>query len=338
MARLPQNSGVRWRTICPCLRAMADSCAAGLCRRSGCQSRPARCHPPGIAGLQTQYAEDSGIKSLKIRHNNVLGYFIEVTAQHAVCCRQGPTPISTPGRWPVPCASSPPNWRTSSSALRGRRPRTGHGTGDLRGTFHPRGRPARPARRHRGRHRRHRRGIVAGGTCRDQPLVRPKVDSSNAFAIRAGRTRSLRPCSATGPNPISSPMTVSFRETAAGSGHHRAQHGGQVHLPPPERADRCSGADGLFRAGDSAHVGVVDRLFSRVGAADDLGRGRSTSWWKWSRRRRSSNQGTDRSLRHLDEIGRGTATSTVFPLPGPPSRRCMTSPAAARSLPRIITN
>ena len=36
-----------------------------------------------IAGLQTQYAEDSGIKSLKIRHNNVLGYFIEVTAQHA---------------------------------------------------------------------------------------------------------------------------------------------------------------------------------------------------------------------------------------------------------------
>ena len=36
-----------------------------------------------IAGLQTQYAEDSGIKSLKVKHNNVLGYFIEVTAQHA---------------------------------------------------------------------------------------------------------------------------------------------------------------------------------------------------------------------------------------------------------------
>ncbi len=33
-----------------------------------------------IAGLQLQYAEETGIKSLKIKHNNVLGYFIEVTA------------------------------------------------------------------------------------------------------------------------------------------------------------------------------------------------------------------------------------------------------------------
>ncbi|HEY0441946.1 MAG TPA: DNA mismatch repair protein MutS, partial [Xanthobacteraceae bacterium] len=36
-----------------------------------------------IASLQAGYAEESGVKSLKIRHNNVLGYFIEVTAQHA---------------------------------------------------------------------------------------------------------------------------------------------------------------------------------------------------------------------------------------------------------------
>ena len=37
----------------------------------------------GIAGLQLQYAEETGIKSLKIKHNNVLGYFIEVTAGNA---------------------------------------------------------------------------------------------------------------------------------------------------------------------------------------------------------------------------------------------------------------
>jgi DNA mismatch repair ATPase MutS len=35
-----------------------------------------------IAGLQARYADDSGIKSLKIKHNNVLGYFVDVTAQH----------------------------------------------------------------------------------------------------------------------------------------------------------------------------------------------------------------------------------------------------------------
>src|SRR4029079_13168494 len=35
-----------------------------------------------IAALQTRYAEDTGIRVLKIKHNNVLGYFVEVTAQH----------------------------------------------------------------------------------------------------------------------------------------------------------------------------------------------------------------------------------------------------------------
>ena len=36
-----------------------------------------------IAGLQTRYADATGIKSLKVRHNNVLGYFVEVTATNA---------------------------------------------------------------------------------------------------------------------------------------------------------------------------------------------------------------------------------------------------------------
>src|SRR5205807_759805 len=35
-----------------------------------------------VAGLQARYAEETGVRSLKIRHNNILGYFIEVTAQH----------------------------------------------------------------------------------------------------------------------------------------------------------------------------------------------------------------------------------------------------------------
>ena len=58
----------------------------------------------------------------------------------------------------------------------------------------------------------------------------------------------------------------------------------------------------------SARIGVVDRLFSRVGAADDLARGRSTFMVEMVETAAILNQATKRSLVILDEIGRGTAT------------------------------
>jgi DNA mismatch repair protein MutS len=89
----------------------------------------------------------------------------------------------------------------------------------------------------------------------------------------------------------------------------RPQHGRQVDLPAPERADRHAGADGQLRAGRSgAHIGVVDRLFSRVGAADDLARGRSTFMVEMVETAAILNQAGPRALVILDEIGRGTAT------------------------------
>jgi DNA mismatch repair protein MutS len=57
-----------------------------------------------------------------------------------------------------------------------------------------------------------------------------------------------------------------------------------------------------------AHIGVVDRLFSRVGAADDLARGRSTFMVEMVETAAILNQASPRSLVILDEIGRGTAT------------------------------
>jgi len=57
-----------------------------------------------------------------------------------------------------------------------------------------------------------------------------------------------------------------------------------------------------------AHIGVIDRLFSRVGAADDLARGRSTFMVEMVETAIILNQATPRSLVILDEIGRGTAT------------------------------
>jgi DNA mismatch repair protein MutS len=65
---------------------------------------------------------------------------------------------------------------------------------------------------------------------------------------------------------------------------------------------------GSFVPAKSAHVGVVDRLFSRVGAADDLARGRSTFMVEMVETAAILNQAGPRSLVILDEIGRGTAT------------------------------
>jgi len=65
---------------------------------------------------------------------------------------------------------------------------------------------------------------------------------------------------------------------------------------------------GSFVPAEAAHLGVVDRLFSRVGAADDLARGRSTFMVEMVETAAILNQATERSLVILDEIGRGTAT------------------------------
>jgi DNA mismatch repair protein MutS len=65
---------------------------------------------------------------------------------------------------------------------------------------------------------------------------------------------------------------------------------------------------GAFVPARDAHLGAVDRLFSRVGAADDLARGRSTFMVEMVETAAILNQATHRSLVILDEIGRGTAT------------------------------
>ena len=65
---------------------------------------------------------------------------------------------------------------------------------------------------------------------------------------------------------------------------------------------------GSFVPADSAHIGVIDRLFSRVGAADDIARGQSTFMVEMVETSLILSQATNRSFVILDEIGRGTAT------------------------------
>ena len=65
---------------------------------------------------------------------------------------------------------------------------------------------------------------------------------------------------------------------------------------------------GSFVPAQSARIGIVDRLFSRVGASDDLARGRSTFMVEMVETAAILNQAGPKSLVILDEIGRGTAT------------------------------
>ncbi|WP_010301432.1 DNA mismatch repair protein MutS [Candidatus Odyssella thessalonicensis] len=65
---------------------------------------------------------------------------------------------------------------------------------------------------------------------------------------------------------------------------------------------------GSYVPAESAHIGIVDRIFSRVGASDDLASGRSTFMVEMVETAAILHQATERSFVILDEIGRGTAT------------------------------
>jgi DNA mismatch repair protein MutS len=89
---------------------------------------------------------------------------------------------------------------------------------------------------------------------------------------------------------------------------HRPEHGRQEHHPAADRAARADGADGELRAGGVGALGVADRVFTRVGASDNLVRGQSTFMVEMSETSAILHTATARSLVLLDEIGRGTAT------------------------------
>ena len=66
---------------------------------------------------------------------------------------------------------------------------------------------------------------------------------------------------------------------------------------------------GSFVPAESAHIGDIDRIFTRIGSADDLAGGKSTFMVEMIETANILNQATDKSLVLMDEVGRGTATT-----------------------------
>ncbi|EAQ04044.1 DNA mismatch repair protein [Pseudooceanicola batsensis HTCC2597] len=264
-----------------------------------------------IAQMQTQYAEQTGISSIKIKHNNVLGYFIEVTATHAD--KMLSEPLNEVFKHRQTTANQLRFTTPELSEMETRIINAGGRALDIEKRLYD--------------------GLKAQILDRASELTdtaralseldlataladlsiaenwaRPRVDDSRTLRIAGGRhpvvEQSLRKEGApfiandadlsgdpsmiwllTGPNMAG--KSTFLRQTALIV--LLAQMGS--HVPASE-----------------AEIGVVSQLFSRVGASDDLARGRSTFMVEMVETAAILNQADDRALVILDEIGRGTAT------------------------------
>ena len=265
-----------------------------------------------IAGLQNTYAEETGIKSLKVRHNNVLGYYIEVTAQHAAVLQQEKHRAQFIHRQTV--ASAMRFVTTELASLEERIAAAASRALAIEQEVFER--LLSQVREQAGLLSRTAEAVANLDVAQAlaelavvRRLVRPRVDHSMAFEIQGGR------------HPVVEAM---LQQEAAGpfiandcdlsAGGHRLWL-----LTGPNMAGKSTflrqnalivimAQMGSYVPAASAHIGVVDRLFSRVGAADDLARGRSTFMVEMVETAAILNQATPRSFVILDEIGRGTAT------------------------------
>jgi DNA mismatch repair protein MutS len=268
-----------------------------------------------VAALERRYVEETGVRTLKIRHNAVLGYFVEVSAANADRLRE------------PPFASVFVHRQTMAGAMRF----TSVELGELEAKIASAGERALALEQaifdrlaaevtNAGMSIRAAAEAlaaidVAAGLATlaiEQNYVRPEIDGGLAFAIEGGRHPVVEQALRRDGGPfVANDCDLSPPER---------EKAGRIWLVTgPNMAGKSTflrqnaliailAQAGSFVPARAARLGVVDRLFSRVGAADDLARGRSTFMVEMVETAAILNQATERSLVILDEIGRGTAT------------------------------
>lgn len=258
-----------------------------------------------MKALQNKYAGDTGISTLKIKHNNILGYFIELT----------PT-----------VADKAPDWfihrQTLASAVRFSTPELN----ELQGKILRAGEQALATELdifgklqtlvsdHGDKIQAAAQALATLDVLSTfahiadvRNYVCPVVDASDAFEIEGGR------------HPVVEDSLKRSGEAFVANDA-RVEDDARINLlTGPNMAGKSTylrqnallvvmAQMGCFVPAKSARIGVVDKIFCRVGAADDLARGRSTFMVEMVETAAILHQATEKSFVILDEIGRGTAT------------------------------
>ena len=265
-----------------------------------------------IAALQTKYATDTGIETLKITHNNILGFFIEVPARRAdaLMVKHGDNDNPFIHR------------QTMSSGVRFTTP-------DLSNLERDIAISAEKALAIEENYfkefcdtaitladdiSRVARGLATIDVATsmatlavDRSYARPIIDDSAEFNIQGGW------------HPVVERALARNHQTFSPNACNLSDKERLWLLTGPNMAGKSTflrqnaliaimAQAGFYVPAASAHIGVVDKVFSRVGASDDLARGQSTFMMEMVETAAILQNATDKSLVILDEIGRGTAT------------------------------
>ncbi len=266
-----------------------------------------------IAGMQAEFIQATGINSLKIKHNNVLGYFIETNDVHAG--RMLAPPLSERFIHRQTMANQVRFTTVELAELETRILNAGNRALDiekrqfemLRGAVMERAGQIGAAAR----------GLAEldlaaslADLAVQEDWVEPVVDDSRAFIVIGGRhpvvERALRRQG--GSAFVANDCALSEGETPAIWLLTGPNMAGKSTFLRQNALIALLAQMGSFVPAASARIGLVSQLFSRVGASDDLARGRSTFMVEMVETAAILNQADDRAFVILDEIGRGTAT------------------------------
>ncbi len=265
-----------------------------------------------IARMQADYARDTGIASLKIRHNNVLGYFIETTDTHGP--RMLAPPLSETFIHRQTTANQLRFTTVELSGLETRILNAGNQAIEIEKRLYD-GLKARVLTES-GPVSAAARALAAidlaaalADLAAEAGWCEPEVDDSRAFAIEGGRHPVVERALARSGEPfVANDCRLTEGETPAIWLLTGPNMAGKSTFLRQNALIALLAQAGSFVPATRARIGLVSQIFSRVGAADDLARGRSTFMVEMVETAAILNQADDRALVILDEIGRGTAT------------------------------
>ncbi len=266
-----------------------------------------------IANLEAQYREETGVKSLKIKHNNVLGYFIETTPANADALMADNAVKTFIHRQTLASAVRFTTTELADLDAKIARSRDEALAREL-ALFAELSKQVM-AQASEIAHAADGAAVIDVSAALailalEENYVRPKIDDSFAFKVTGGRHPVVE-------QAVRREGASAFIANDCCLGDDKE---GRLWLVTgPNMAGKSTflrqnaliailAQAGAFVPADDAHIGVADRVFSRVGASDDIARGRSTFMVEMVETAAILNQAGPRALVVLDEIGRGTST------------------------------